>query len=212
MGQIQAHGAHLRLWGVMWLHAETHGAGAKAMLILDQVVAEIGADGKMTLRSTTCWAEFQNAYATSEPAEIGRHVLTLLEAALVPEAQRKRRAMRLIARTLMALHPTAAPGRLTIAANGRLLFQPIAANGWQGIHAPRAFPKVRLPNMLAWIGPTLQESGPNSHDPRLQPALTYQQVRPEGSRHARLAAIEDAQSALAEAGLDPAGWFMEPRR
>jgi len=57
--------------------------------------------------------------------------------------------------------------------------------------------------MLAWIDPTLQEGGPSPHGPRLQPALTYQQHRPEGSRHALLTAIEDAQGALAKAGLDP---------
>jgi len=210
-GQIRVHGAHLRLWGVMWLHAEMHCAGDKTVLTLDQAAAEIGADGKMTLRPTTRWAEFQDARATSDPAEIGRQVLAFLEAAIGPEARRKRRAMRLTARALTALHPAAAQGRLTITANGRLLFQPLS-NGWQGIHAPRAFTKVRLPDMLAWIGPTLQEGGPNQHGPRLQPALAYQQVRPEGSRHALLAAIEDAQGALAEAGLDPAGWFTEPRR
>lgn len=201
----------MRLWGTLLLTAELHCMDDQTTLVLHQAAAEVSPAGRMTVRPTAPWARFEGARAAESAEEIGRQALAFLEPAIGPEARRKRRAMRLTCQALTGLHPTAAQGRLTITANGRLLFQPLS-NGWQGIHAPRAFTKVRLPDMLAWIGPALQEAGPAQNGPRLQPALAYQTVRPEGSRHALLAAIDDAQSALREAGLDPTGWFTEPRR
>jgi hypothetical protein len=115
------------------------------------------------------------------------------------------------------LHQAAAElspsGKTTVRPTARRaqFFQPLA-NGWQGRQPPRGFTKARPPHMAAWIGAALQEGGADPHGPRLQPALVYQQARPDGSRHALLAAIDAAQTALAAAGLDPAGRLTEPRR
>jgi len=110
-GQIRVRGTRLRLWGAMWPHAETHNNGDKTVLTLDQAAAEAGADGQMTPRPTCRRAGLQDACATSRPAEIGRQILTFLEAAIGPGARRKRRAMRLTARALTALHPHCRAGQ-----------------------------------------------------------------------------------------------------
>lgn len=201
----------MRLWNILLLTAELHCSHDQATLILHQSVADISQKGKMMLCPTRAWAQFTGARPTDKAEEIGRQTLSFLQLAIGPEARRKCRAMRLTCQVLTELHPTAAQGKLIITTNGRLLFQPLSKN-WKGIHPPRAFTKAHLPNMITWLGPTLQNGGPDPHGPRLQPARIQQTFRrPDGSRHGLLALIDEAQSALRETGLDPTGWFTEPR-